>query len=177
MLFTFALACSDIDPGFLASGVRNDRDDVAVSFTVAGGEDDPNDSGDTAAGDDVDAICDAADLDLSVVVEAGTGGEATAFSYPTEITTRALFTNPCNGFLRFTTPTTCLVDRWTLTDGAAHATSFAGNCVNDETTWTLDALETTEVTASWGVLERSTYTIAAYSDVVGRSATEFFSVQ
>ena len=178
MLLVYLLACSDSDPGFDPGGIRNDLDDVAGS---PNGNTDTADTADTAAdtanGDTAEVVCDAGDLTFSVVVEDAAGTVATAFSYPVDITTRAVFTNPCDGRLQLTTGTSCLIDQWTLTDGTGADVTFSGNCVDASTTWTLEALEGTSVTAGWGILERSTYTISARSDAVGRTATEFFSVQ
>ncbi|GDX79169.1 hypothetical protein LBMAG42_09800 [Deltaproteobacteria bacterium] len=178
MLLALVIACADSDPGFDPGGIRNDKDDVAGSPNGNGDTVDTGDTaGDTAAGDTAEAICGASDLEFSVVVEDSAGTVATAFSYPVDVTTRAVFTNPCNGRLQFTTATSCVVDQWTLTDGTGADVTFSGNCVDAATTWTLEALEGTSVTAGWGILERSTYTIAARSDAVGRTATEFFSIQ
>jgi hypothetical protein len=164
-------------PDFGAGGDRGDSGYVGGNPT---GADDSSGGGDDtgAGGDDTGTpICDADDLDLVVLVEDAAGDTGTAFSGPLDVTTRAVFTNPCDGLLRFTTPDGCLVNAWTLTDGVGSTRSSVDNCVQSETTWSFQGFEGTSVTVDWGELGRSTYKVEAYSAAVGRSATEFFSVQ
>jgi hypothetical protein len=176
MLILLLGACGAPAPGFDPSGERSDLDDAGGAVT--GGADDTA-TGDTAgdtAGDTGEAVCTAADLELQMIVEDAAGTTGTSFTWPTEITTRAVFTNPCEGRLQFTTANSCLVDTWTLTDGTGADTPFSGNCVDGTTRWTLEAKEATSVTASWGTVDRSTYEVRA-DTVLGRPATAFFSVQ
>ncbi len=169
-------ACVQNSPGFDPSGSRTDLDDGAGSVTGGGNDTAADTATDTGGDSGAAVICGAGDVTLAMYVEDDSATTGTAFSWPIAITTRAVFTNPCDGRLQFTTATSCLVDTWTLTDGTGADTSFSGNCVDSTTTWTLDAQEATSVTASWGELERSTYQVTA-STALGRSATEFFSVQ
>lgn len=176
MLLLLLGACGASAPGFDPSGERSDLDDAGGAVTGGGDDTASGDTGGDTGGDTAEATCTAADLELQMIVEDATGTTGTSFTWPTEITTRTVFTNPCDGRLQFTTPNSCLVDTWTLTDGAGGDTTFSGNCVDGDTVWTLEAKEATSVTASWGTLDRSTYQVQA-DTVLGRSATEFFSVQ
>lgn len=174
-LWTLLACVGAAEPPFAGGGERSDQ----PAGGAGTGSDDTDTAGDsdTAGTDTAEAVCDALDLDFAVVVEDASGTRATAFTWGGAITTRAIFTNPCAGTLRFVTPTSCLVDTWTLTDGAGDDTSFSGNCVATETTWTLLQGEGTSVVADWGVLERGTFQVSARSDAAQRTATEFFSVQ
>ena len=178
MWFILLAGCAVSEsPEFGANGSGRDTGYVGGSPEGSGGDDDsgPGDSG--AQGETGEAICDADDLEFVVLVEDGSGDTGTVFTAPADITTRAVFTNPCDGLLRFTTPDGCLVDEWVLTDGTGNDRTSTGNCVESETTWSFAALEGTSITVTWGALERSTYQIAAQSPPLGRTANEFFSVQ
>ncbi len=176
MLLLLMAACGNLsEPDFAGGGERGDP----VGGAGSGADD--TDLGDTGeadtAGDTDEAVCGALDLDFELVVEDAAGEQATAFSWPAEITARALFVNPCSGTLRFSTPTSCLIDAWTLAAGSGDDTSFSGNCVAGETVWTLEVGEGTSVLADWGILDEDTYQISARSEAAQTTATVFFSVQ
>ncbi len=178
MLVLVLVACGvGDDPGFSAGGARSDAD---LGGAGGGGDDTGTDTaGDTGGdtGDVGEIVCDGADLVFAVQAEDSAGTVGTAFSWPAEIVTRATFVNPCAGTLQWVTPTSCVVDTWTLTDDAGGDTTFSGNCVDSETTWTLRVGEGTSVTAEWGSLDRGNWQVSAASAAVGRTASEFFSVQ
>jgi len=179
LLFLLAACSASNDPAFDPTGARSDSGYIAGvgtgdTDTGADGDTGEDTSGNTDTGT---PICGASDLTFVVLVEDGSGDTGLAFSSPVDITTRAVFTNPCNGLLRFTTADACLVNSWTLTRGTGVSLSISGSCLDAETTWSFAAEESASVTILWGQLERSTYQITASSTPVGRSATEFFSVQ
>lgn len=176
MLFILIGACgSPLEPEFAGGGERGDP----VGGAGSGGDDtDVDDTGETDTGGDTDEpVCGALDVEFRVVVEDAAGEQATSFSWPAEISARALFGNPCAGTLQFITPTSRLVDTWTLAGGSGDDTSFSGNCVVGETTWTLEVGEGTSVLADWGILDEDTYQVSARSEVAQTTASEFFSVQ
>ncbi|MSQ03719.1 MAG: hypothetical protein EXR71_17835 [Myxococcales bacterium] len=174
-LFIFGACGGSLAPDFAGGGERGDPVGGAGS---TGDDTDVTETGDADTGGDTDeAVCDALDLEMRVVVEDAAGQQATAFSWPVQITARALFVNPCDGTLRFDTPTSCLVDTWTLAAGSGDDSSFSGNCVPGETTWTLEVGEGTSVVVDWGILDEDTYQVSARSDAAQTTASEFFSVQ
>lgn len=164
-------------PEFGSNGSASDSGHGAGAPGGSGGDDTGSGDSGGSGGETGEAICDADDLGFALEVEDGSGKTGLVFSAPADITTRAIFTNPCDGVLRFTTPNGCLVNGWELTDGTGNTRSSADNCVESETTWTFAALEGTSVSVDWGTLERSTYEITAESDPLGRNVSEFFSVQ
>jgi hypothetical protein len=177
VLFLIAACAPSGSPDFGGGGSRSDSGYVGGLGTGGNEDDDTGAGGGDTGTDTVEVVCGADDLDFAVVVEDEAGNTGLSFSVGARITTRAVFTNPCNGVLRFTTPDGCLVNAWSLTDGVGNVRDSVGSCVDSETTWTFAALEGTSVTTDWGELARSTYQVEAVSTPVGRTATEFFSVQ
>jgi hypothetical protein len=139
-----------------------------------GGSDSAADSGspaDTAG----TSACSGSDLRFSVVLRDADGQDTSTVSYPLDVTTYARFENGCSGTVKFETPDSCLVSLWSL-NGAEDA-SFAGNCVEEKSTWEVAEDDAIEVSADWGQLARGTWYATAQSNITGSSASLYFTVQ
>ncbi len=163
------------------SGTDSGLDSGDSSPPDSGGDsgDSSGDSGDSGgdSGDSGGAGCTVADLVWTAEVRDATGAAGTVFSPRQPLTVAGVVSNPCSSDVSFTTPDSCLVTSYSVTDSRGQGMGVAVACAAVLTGWVVPAGGTVEESTSFGRLTPESYVLDVSFNYGNHTGSQAFVVQ
>lgn len=137
------------------------------------------DSGDSGgdSGDSGGSACTDADLVWTAEVRDSTGAAGTVFSPRQPLTMVGVVSNPCSSDVTITTPDSCLVNGYSVTDSQGQGMGVGVACAAVLTDWVVPAGGTVEDSTGWGRLTPESYVLDISFNYGNHMASQAFVVQ
>jgi hypothetical protein len=137
------------------------------------------DSGDSGgdSGDSGGAACTDADLVWTAEVRDATGAAGTVFSPRQPLTVVGVVSNPCSSDVTITTPDSCLVNGYSVTDSRGQGMGVAVACAAVLTDWVVPAGGSVEESTAFGRLTPESYVLDVSFNYGNHVASQAFVVQ
>jgi hypothetical protein len=137
------------------------------------------DSGDSGgdSGDSGGGACTVADLLWTAEVRDATGAAGTVFSPRQPLTVAGVVSNPCSSDVSFTTPDSCLVTSYSVTDSRGQGMGVGIACAAVLTSWVVPAGGTVEESTNFGRLTPESYVLDVSFNYGNHTGSQAFVVQ
>ena len=143
------------------------------------GGDSGGDSGDSGgdSGDSGGSACTVADLVWTAEVRDANGVAGTAFVPQQPLTMAGVVSNPCSSDITFTTPDSCLVNGYSVTDSRGMGMGVGVACAAVLTSWVVPAGGTVEDSTGFGRMRAESYVLDISFNYGNHTASQAFVVR